>query len=136
VRASGALFRVFFFRVSEEDPDMFELLRKSILAGIGAAVLTAEKVQEATKRFVDEGKLSAEEAEKFANDLLRSGERQWDDMSSRISEGVRKGVETLDFVNRKDFQDLKARVEMLEQRLSILEEMERRAVETSADQEA
>ena len=127
----GVLFIGFAQGSAEEDRKMFELLKKSILAGIGAAVLTAEKVQEATKRFVEEGKISTEEAEKLAGDLLKSGERQWDDMSSKIADSVRKGMDTLDFVKRKEFQDLRARVEMLEQRLAILEEARRRELEVT-----
>jgi polyhydroxyalkanoate synthesis regulator phasin len=105
---------------------MFELLKKSILAGIGAVVLTTERVQEATKRFVEEGKMSTDEAEKLADDLLRSGERQWDEVSSRMQEAMRKWVQNMDLVQRKDYLEMRARLEMLEQRVALLEEGQRR----------
>jgi hypothetical protein len=36
---------------------VLEMIRKSMLASLGAAVVTKEKVEEATKRWVDEGKI-------------------------------------------------------------------------------
>lgn len=105
---------------------MFELLKKSILTGIGAVVLTTERVQEATRRLVEEGKMSTDEAEKLADDLLRSGERQWDEVSSRVQDAMRKWAQNMDLVQRKDYLEMRARIEMLEQRIALLEENQRR----------
>jgi len=101
--------------------NMFELIKKSLLAGIGAVVVTKDKVQEATRSFVEEGKISTEEAERLADDLVRSGERQWEDFNARLSERMKKWVDNLDLVRDREFRELKARVEMLEQRVSVLE---------------
>lgn len=98
---------------------MIDLLKKTILAGIGVAVLTAEKVHEVTHRFVEEGKISTEEAERLAEELARAGERQLDEMSGKISETIRKGLDNIELVRRKDFESLVARVEALEKKLGI-----------------
>lgn len=98
---------------------MMDLLRKTILAGIGVAVLTAEKVHEVTHRFVEEGKISTEEAERLADELAQAGERQLDEMSGKISETIRKGLENIELVRRKDLEALIARVEVLEKKLGI-----------------
>ena len=105
---------------------MLELIRKTILAGIGAVVVTREKVQEATRSFVEEGKISTEEAERLAEDLVKSGERQWDDLNNKLTDRMKRWVNSLDLVREKEFQELKARVEMLEQRVSLMEEAHRR----------
>ena len=101
---------------------MLEFLRKSMLAGIGAAVLTRDKIREATRSLVEEGKITSDEAEKLAEDLVKSGEREWGDMSSKLQSSLKKVSENLEVVRKKEFADLKARVELLEQRLSLLEE--------------
>jgi polyhydroxyalkanoate synthesis regulator phasin len=98
---------------------MIDLIRKTVLAGIGVAVLTAEKVHEVTHRFVEEGKISTEEAEKLADELAKAGERQWDEMSGKISDTIRKGLESIELVRRKDFESLATRVEAIEKRLGI-----------------
>ena len=100
---------------------IFEMIRKSMLASLGAAVVTKEKVEEATKRWVDEGKISRDEAEKLAQDLVESGKHQWEDIQDKMTETVRKGLDTFDIGSKKEFKELKAQVENLEKRLDVLE---------------
>jgi len=100
---------------------LIEMMKKSLLASLGAAVVTKEKVEEATKRLVEDGKISREEAEKLAHDLVESGKHQWDEIQEKMTETVRKGLDTFDIGSKREFQDLKAQVENLEKRLAILE---------------
>lgn len=97
---------------------LIEMIRKSLLASLGAAVVTKEKVEEATKRWVDEGKISRDEAERLAQDLVESGKHQWDEIQEKMTETVRKGLDTFDIGSKKEFQELKARVEELEKQIS------------------
>ena len=101
---------------------MLEIIKKSLLATLGAAVVTREKVEEATRGWVEEGKISRAEAERLAEDLVESGQHQWLEIQTRVSEMVRKGLDTFDIGSKKEFQDLKARVEELERRLTQLQE--------------
>ncbi len=101
---------------------VIEMIKKSLLASLGAAVVTKEKVEEATKRWVDEGKISRDEAEKLAQDLVESGKHQWEDIQEKVAETVRKGLDSFDIGSKKEFQELKARVENLEERLTKVEQ--------------
>ena len=101
---------------------MLELLRKSVLAGLGAAVITRDKVREATRMFVEEGKITTEEAEKLTEDLVKSGEKQWEDFNTKFHGSFRKFSENLEVARMKDLKELQARVEMLEQRICTLEQ--------------
>ncbi len=109
---------------------MLELLRKSFLAGIGAVVVTGDKIREATRALVEEGKLSTEEAEKLTDDLVKSGERQWEDFNTKFQSSMKKWSENVDLARKKELTDLQSRVELLEERLKHLEEA--RARETEA----
>ncbi len=100
---------------------MLELLKKGMLAGLGVAVLTRDKIRESTRMLVEEGKISTDEADKLAEDLVKSGEREWSEISSKIQSSFHKITENLDMVRQKDFADLKTRVEIIEDRLSRLE---------------
>ncbi len=100
---------------------MLDLLRKSFFAGLGAVVVTADKVRDATRKLVEEGKLSTDEAEKLTEDLVKSGQRQWDEFQSSL----KKWSESADIARMKDLQDLQARVELLEQRIKLLEDTHR-----------
>lgn len=100
---------------------MFELIKKSLLASLGAAIVTKEKIQEATFSLVEQGKISAEEAEKLADDLVKSGQDEWDQVHAKISESVKKGMDNLNLSSKTEFQELKGRVENIEKRVAILE---------------
>ena len=100
---------------------MLELMKKGLMASIGAVVLTTEKVQETIRKLVEEGKITTEEGEKLAQDLVKTGERQWEEVTSAISEKTKKWSESVEVVKREEFEQLKARLENLEQRLSEIE---------------
>ena len=101
---------------------MFEMIKKSLLASLGAAVVTKEKVENATRSWVDEGKISREEAERLANELVESGQHQWDEIQGKITDTVRKGLDTFDIGSKREFRELKERVENLEKRLATRDE--------------
>jgi polyhydroxyalkanoate synthesis regulator phasin len=101
---------------------MFELIKKSLLASLGAAVVTKEKIEQITRKLVDEGKISMDEAEKLSGDLLESGKKQWDELQAKVSVAVKKALENLDIVSREDFLELTLKVEDLEKRLAAIEE--------------
>ncbi len=101
---------------------MLELLKKSLLASLGAAVITKEKVNNATRHLVEQGKLSKEEADKLAHDLVEGGKRQWEEIEDKLAEVAKKALENLDLAKKTEFQQLVERVENLEKRLTILED--------------
>jgi polyhydroxyalkanoate synthesis regulator phasin len=104
-----------------------------MFAGIGAAVLTRDKIREATRKLVKEGRLSSEEAEKLTEDLVNSGGREWEDINSKFQSSLKKISENLEVVRKKEFLDLKTRVELLEQRLSLLEQTSSRQSGTTGN---
>lgn len=101
---------------------MLDMLKKSIFAGIGAAAVTRDKIRAATKKFVEEGKITSEEAERLAEDLAKSGEREVEEINARLQSSFKKFSESVEVVRKKDFQELKARVDQLEEKLSALEQ--------------
>ncbi|MCE5334773.1 MAG: hypothetical protein LLG06_09285 [Desulfobacteraceae bacterium] len=96
---------------------MLEALKKSIYAGIGAAALTRDKIRAATKKYVDEGKLTADEAERLAEDLAKTGEREVEDINAKMQSYFKKFSESVEVVRKKEFLELKARVDALEEKL-------------------
>lgn len=101
---------------------MLDMLQKGLLTGLGVALITREKVMEATRNLVEEGKITAEEAEELANDLLDEGRRQWKEVQGKITTAVRSGFETLDIGSHQDFHELQERFDNLEKRFSLLED--------------
>ncbi|HDZ91528.1 MAG TPA: hypothetical protein ENH37_12765 [Deltaproteobacteria bacterium] len=106
---------------------MFETIKKSLLAGLGAAVVTKEKIENVTRKLVEEGKITTEEAEKLSKDLIESGSKQWEDMQERVTSTVKKALEGLDIATRQDLTALTRRVDGLEKRIASLEHPDKAA---------
>jgi len=93
---------------------MFDLLKKTILTGVGIASMTKEKVEELGKKISKESKLTAEEGKKMVNDLLKQSEKAREDLENQVHKLVKKSMEKLAIPTREDFNRLEKRIKKLE----------------------
>jgi polyhydroxyalkanoate synthesis regulator phasin len=93
---------------------MIDLIKKSLWAGVGAAVVTKEKVEEALNEFVREGKVSTNDARTMAEKIAEQGKREFDELSARLAAKLREAT------SRGDESAL-TRLSALEQRVKVLE---------------
>jgi len=93
---------------------MLEAIKKTVQASVGAVFLTRERVRNTLGRLVQEGKLSAEEAERLADQMVRDGKKELKGLQDRMVSLMQKGLRNLDVVSKKEFEALKKRVETLE----------------------
>ncbi len=93
---------------------MFEAIKKTVQASVGAVVLTRERVRKTLDKLVEEGKLSTEEAERVADRMIRESRRELKGLQDKMVALMQKGLGSLDFVTRKDFEALEKRVTALE----------------------
>lgn len=93
---------------------MIETIKKTLLAGVGAAVVTKEKVQDALDDYVRQGKIKAEDAKIIAEKIAERGKREFEDLSQQAS------AKASELFNRHD-SAVTARVAALEARVSALE---------------
>lgn len=100
---------------------MFEIFKKSLFAGLGLAVVTKTKLEKVLEKLVEEGKLSREEAEKMGQELLESGEKQWDDFETKLKETVKGFLENMDLCKASDLKKLEKKVKALDMRLKAQE---------------
>jgi len=108
---------------------MFEMFKKSLFAGLGLAVVTKTKLEKVLEKLVEEGKMSREEAEKMGQELLESGEKQWDDFENKLKETVKGLLENMDLSRASDLKKLEKKVKAIDMRLKSLEKpKEKKAV--------
>ncbi len=93
---------------------MIETIKRTLLAGVGAAVITTEKVQDALSDYVSQGKLKAEDARIIAEKIAERGRREFEDLSQQAS------VKASELFNRHDTATT-ARLLALEARVAALE---------------
>ena len=93
---------------------MFDLLKKTMLTGIGIASMTKDKIEELGKKISAESKLTEEEGKKMVNDLLKQSEKAREDLEAQIQKLVKKSLEKLDIPTREDLNRLEKRIKKLE----------------------
>jgi polyhydroxyalkanoate synthesis regulator phasin len=96
---------------------MFDAMKKAIHVSLGVAVLTRERVRKTLDRLVEEGKLSSEEAEHLADQMVQDGKREFRGLQERMASLMHKSLMKLDLVSKREFDALKERVEILEKEL-------------------
>jgi len=95
---------------------MFDAIKKTLLAGVGAAVITKEKAEVAFGDFVKQGKVSAEDARVMAHKLAQQGRHEFKAVSREIEKKVRSLAEVSDAAARERITELEARLKALEKK--------------------
>ena len=95
---------------------MFDLIKKTLLTGVGLAVLTKDKVEDLARELVRKGELSEKEGKELIDDLLKRSEQARKDLETTIDRLVREAVERLNLATKEDVAQLVARISRLEQR--------------------
>lgn len=89
-----------------------DVLKKVFLIGVGATVVTAEKIKEVVDELVEKGELSQQEGKSFAEDLKTRAVKEKEHFESRVKDTVEqyvhKAIDSLGLVKRDEFDALKA----------------------------
>lgn len=93
---------------------MIDVIKKTLLAGVGAAVITKEKVESALGDFVQQGKVSSAEARAMAEKIAEQGRREFETMSRELSDKFREGMAGTDRTAQQRIDALEKRVASLE----------------------
>lgn len=97
---------------------MMDLLKKTLLAGVGAAVVTREKVQASLDEFVRQGKVNAADARIMADKIAEQGRKEFDDLAADLNQRLSSVLDRKDSETRVRLAALEERVRILEGRLS------------------
>ncbi len=95
---------------------MFEAIKKTLLAGVGAAVITKEKADEVFAGFVARGKVSAADAREMARQLAAQGRTEFKAVSRQVEQQVRQIATVSDAEARARLSELEARIAAVEKR--------------------
>ncbi len=96
---------------------MFDLIKKTLLTGVGLAVMTRDKVEELGKDFASQAKLSEIEGKEFVDHLMQQSETARKEFETRINSAVQKAVSTLNLASKDEVARLSAKVEELTAKL-------------------
>jgi polyhydroxyalkanoate synthesis regulator phasin len=97
---------------------MIDLLKKTLLAGVGAAVVTKDKIESALDDFVRQGKVNAADARIMAEKIAEQGRREFDELAAELNAKFRDSFAHTDAATQKRLAELEARVRVLESKLA------------------
>ena len=89
---------------------MSDVIKKTILAGLGAFTLTREKAEELIEDLVKKGELSQEEKPNVLSDLIKATEKRKDEVRNFVKEEVQKVLKSLNIPTGDDIEALEKRL--------------------------
>jgi polyhydroxyalkanoate synthesis regulator phasin len=98
-----------------------DLAEETLLAGVGAVVLTKERVDELVEELSTKGRLSRDDARELVDDVVgrwRGDAVRFGERASSTLGGVFREV---GLVTRREYEELELRLAQLEHRLRLVE---------------
>jgi polyhydroxyalkanoate synthesis regulator phasin len=93
---------------------MFELIKKTLLAGVGLAYMTKEKAEEAAKKIAAEAKIAEGEGKKFVDELIKKSEEAKAGIEKIVNNTVETALTKLDLPTKAQMKKLEDRIKELE----------------------
>jgi len=96
---------------------MFDLIKKTFLAGVGMTLMTKDKVEEVARDLAKSGQLSADKGQQFVEEAVARAKKGREELDALIQRAVNEAVRKANLPSRNDIAELSARLEKLEQNL-------------------
>ena len=97
---------------------MPDLIKKTLLAGVGLALKTWDEVEDLAKELIDKGKMSEKDGRKFTKDLQKRYEDTQKKLEARVEKMVKEFFKKADVVTSDELKALKKEVRDLKKMIS------------------
>lgn len=97
---------------------MLNLIKKSMLTGIGLALIAKDEVEELVKELVNKGKMSENEGSKFLEDLQKRYDETQKQLEEKVQRVVKEFMKKADVVTREELKGLKKEIRELKKVMS------------------
>ena len=97
---------------------MSDLIKKTLLTGVGLALKTWDEVEDLAKELVDKGKMNEKEGSKFIKDLKKRYEDTQQKLEARVEKAVGKFLKKANVVTGDELKALKKEVRDLKKMIS------------------
>ncbi len=96
-----------------------EELKKLMLATVGAATISLEKIDSTLNELVEKGKLSVKEGKELREELIRKNKKEEPETLTR--ESLDSMIDSLNLVSKREVELLEEKIKLLEERVLMLE---------------
>jgi len=91
-----------------------DFIKKSMLAGIGLAALTRDKLEKTVDELIKKGEMTEKEGKETIEELTKKSKEFKEDLTKKVEKAVSDMVAKLDIPTRKEFAKLKSKIEKME----------------------
>ena len=97
---------------------MPDLIKKTMLAGVGLALKTWDEVEDLAKELVDKGKMTEKDGNTFVKDLQKRYEETQKKLEARVEKTVKDFLKKADVVTGDELKAVKKEVRELKKMIS------------------
>ena len=97
---------------------MIDALKRTLYAGLGATVVTTEKIESVLQDLVEKGRLSADEAKSTAERISKESKKEFEEAQSSLKDLFEEMLSKAHVASKKDVDALDARLQALEKHVS------------------
>jgi polyhydroxyalkanoate synthesis regulator phasin len=97
---------------------MPDLIRKTLLAGVGLALKTWDEVEDLAKELVEKGKMTEKEGNTFVKDLQKRYEETQKKLEARVEKTVKEFLKKANVVTSDELKAVKKEVRELKKMIS------------------
>ncbi len=97
---------------------MQDILKKALSLGLGALLVSKDKIEDVVNELVKKGELGQEEGKNLVNELIEKGEESVNEVEVKIEKIVKGIMEKLNLPTRKELDELKSEIEQLKEKLN------------------
>ena len=97
---------------------MLELIKQSMMAGIGLALKTKDEVEELAKELIEKGKMTEKEGKKFIDNLRQKSDDARNNLEKRVEKIVKEILKKVDVASRDELVALKKEIRELKKVIS------------------
>ena len=97
---------------------MPDLIKKTLLAGVGLALKTWDEVEDLAKELVDKGKMTEKDGNKFVKDLKKRYEETQKKLEVRVEKTVKDFLKKANVVTSDELKAVKKEIRELKKMIS------------------
>jgi polyhydroxyalkanoate synthesis regulator phasin len=101
--------------------DSNNLLKQLLMLGIGTTSLAADKLREVSDQWVKEGKLDADQASTFVNEMMQQLKSEQNNFETQMHRQLRNVLQDLGVPRQNEMDELRGRLDRLERQVRDLE---------------
>lgn len=101
---------------------MLNIIKKSLLTGIGLALIAKDEVEDLAKELAKKGQMSETEGLKFLDDLQKRYDETQKKLEEKVEKAVREFMKRADVVTGDELKGLKKEIRDLKKAISEVAE--------------